>query len=51
MTITVVDPDLSTRLVLRSDVTGTGPSISKPPQGYTVVKTGMSSGAFGKTPT
>lgn len=49
VTITVVDPDLSTRLVLRSDGAQDRTVDISRRKAYTVVKTGMSSGAFGKT--
>jgi uncharacterized protein GlcG (DUF336 family) len=49
VTITVVDPDLSTRLVLRSDGAQDRTVDISRRKAYTVVKTGMTSGEFGKT--
>jgi uncharacterized protein GlcG (DUF336 family) len=49
VTVTVVDADLSTRLVLRSDGAPSQTVDVSRRKAYTVVKTGMSSGEFGKT--
>ncbi len=49
VTVTVLDMDLSTRLVLRSVGAPDRTVEIARRKAYTVVKTGMSSGAFGKT--
>jgi uncharacterized protein GlcG (DUF336 family) len=49
VTVTVVDADLSTRLVLRSEGAPSQTVDFSRRKAYTVVKTGMSSGEFGKT--
>lgn len=49
VTVTVVDADLSTRLVLRSEGAPSQTVDISRRKAYTVVKTGMSSGEFGKT--
>ncbi len=49
VTVTVIDPDLSTRLVLRGDGARDGTVQIGYRKAYTVIKTGMSSGDFGKT--
>lgn len=49
VTVTVVDPDLSTRLVLRSDGAQDRTVDISRRKAYTVVKTGMTSGEFGKS--
>jgi uncharacterized protein GlcG (DUF336 family) len=49
VTVTVLDPDLSTRLVLRGDGAAERTVEISRRKAYTVLKTGMSSGDFGKT--
>jgi uncharacterized protein GlcG (DUF336 family) len=49
VTVTVLDADLSTRLVLRGDGAPARTVEIGRRKAYTVVKTGMSSGEFGKT--
>jgi uncharacterized protein GlcG (DUF336 family) len=49
VTVTVLDADLSTRLVLRSEGAASQTVDISRRKAYTVVKTGMSSGEFGKT--
>lgn len=49
VTVTVFDADLSTRLVLRADGAPDRTVEIARRKAYTVVKTGMSSGEFGKT--
>jgi uncharacterized protein GlcG (DUF336 family) len=49
VTVTVVDADLSTRLVLRGEGAPSETVDFSRRKAYTVVKTGMSSGQFGKT--
>jgi uncharacterized protein GlcG (DUF336 family) len=49
VTVTVFDADLSTRLVLRADGAPDRTVEVARRKAYTVVKTGMSSGEFGKT--
>jgi uncharacterized protein GlcG (DUF336 family) len=49
VTVTVMDPDFSTRLVLRGDGAGDRTVEIARRKAYTVIKTGMSSGEFGKT--
>ena len=49
VTVTVMDPDLSTRVVLRGDGAGDRTVEIGRRKAYTVIKTGMSSGDFGKT--
>jgi uncharacterized protein GlcG (DUF336 family) len=49
VTVTVVDADLSTRLVLRSEGAPVQTVDISRRKAYTVVKTGMTSGEFGKT--
>ena len=49
VTVTVVDADLSTRLVLRGEGAPSQTVEVSRRKAYTVVKTGMSSGEFGKT--
>jgi uncharacterized protein GlcG (DUF336 family) len=49
VTVTILDPDLSTRLVMRSDGARDGTVQIAYRKAYTVIKTGMSSGDFGKT--
>ena len=49
ITVTILDQDLSTRLVLRGDGARDGTVQIGYRKAYTVIKTGMSSGDFGKT--
>jgi uncharacterized protein GlcG (DUF336 family) len=49
VTVMVMDPDFATRLVLRSDAAGARTVEIARRKAYTVIKTGMSSGDFGKT--
>jgi uncharacterized protein GlcG (DUF336 family) len=49
VTVTIMDPDFSTRLVLRGDGAGDRTVEIARRKAYTVIKTGMSSGDFGKT--
>jgi len=49
ITVTILDPDLATRLVLRSDGARDGTVQIGFRKAYTVIKTGMTSGDFGKT--
>jgi uncharacterized protein GlcG (DUF336 family) len=49
VTVTIIDTDLSTRLVLRDDGAGERTVEVGRRKAYTVIKTGMSSGEFGKT--
>ena len=49
VTVTVVDADLSTRLVLRGEGAPSETVDFSRRKAYTVVKTGMSSGQFGKS--
>jgi uncharacterized protein GlcG (DUF336 family) len=49
VTVTVMDPDFSTRVVLRGDGAGDRTVEIGRRKAYTVIKTGMSSGDFGKT--
>jgi uncharacterized protein GlcG (DUF336 family) len=49
VTVTVVDADLSTRLVLRGEGAQSPTVDVSRRKAYTVVKTGMTSGEFGKT--
>jgi uncharacterized protein GlcG (DUF336 family) len=49
VTVTVADADLSTRLVLRGEGAPSQTVDISRRKAYTVVKTGMSSGEFGKT--
>lgn len=49
VTVMIMDPDYSTRLVLRSDAAGARTVEIARRKAYTVLKTGMSSGEFGKT--
>jgi uncharacterized protein GlcG (DUF336 family) len=49
VTVTVMDADFSTRLVLRGDGAGDRTVEIGRRKAYTVIKTGMSSGDFGKT--
>jgi uncharacterized protein GlcG (DUF336 family) len=49
VTVTIVDPDLTTRLVLRADGARDYTVTAGYRKAYTVIKTGMSSGDFGKT--
>jgi uncharacterized protein GlcG (DUF336 family) len=48
-TVMIMDPDFATRLVLRSDTAGARTVEIARRKAYTVIKTGMSSGEFGKT--
>ena len=47
--VTVMDPDLTPRLMLRADGAGKGVVDISRRKAYTVIKTGMSSGDFAKT--
>ncbi len=49
VTVMVMDPDYATRLVLRSDDAAARTVEIARRKAYTVIKTGMSSGEFGKT--
>lgn len=49
ITVTILDADLATRLVLRSDGARDGSVQIGYRKAYTVIKTGMTSGDFGKT--
>jgi uncharacterized protein GlcG (DUF336 family) len=49
VTVTILDPDLSTRIVLRADGAPEGTVQIGYRKAYTVIKTGMSSGEFGKS--
>jgi uncharacterized protein GlcG (DUF336 family) len=49
VTVMIMDPDFATRLVLRSDAAGARTIEIARRKAYTVIKTGMSSGEFGKT--
>jgi uncharacterized protein GlcG (DUF336 family) len=49
VTVTVIDPDFTTRVVLRGDGAGDRTVEIGRRKAYTVIKTGMSSGDFGKT--
>jgi uncharacterized protein GlcG (DUF336 family) len=49
ITVTILDPDLATRLVLRGDGARDGTVQIGYRKAYTVIKTGMTSGDFGKT--
>jgi|SRR5580658_6385499 uncharacterized protein GlcG (DUF336 family) len=49
VTVTILDADLSIRLVLRGDGARNGTVQIAYRKAYTVIKTGMSSGDFGKT--
>jgi uncharacterized protein GlcG (DUF336 family) len=49
VTVMVMDPDYATRLVLRSDDAAARTVEIARRKAYTVLKTGMSSGEFGKT--
>jgi uncharacterized protein GlcG (DUF336 family) len=49
VTVTIMDPDLSTRLVLRGDGAADRTVEIARRKAYTVLKTGMSSGDFGKS--
>jgi len=49
VTVTLMDPDFSTRLVMRADGAGDRTVEIARRKAYTVIKTGMSSGDFGKT--
>jgi uncharacterized protein GlcG (DUF336 family) len=49
VTVMIMDSDYATRLVLRSDAAGARTVEIARRKAYTVVKTGMSSGEFGKT--
>jgi len=49
VTVMVMDPDYATRLVLRSDAAGARTVEIARRKAYTVLKTGMNSGDFGKT--
>jgi len=49
VTVMVMDPDYATRLVLRSDSAAARTVEIARRKAYTVIKTGMSSGEFGKT--
>jgi len=49
VTVTIVEPDLTTRLVLRADGARDFTVTAGYRKAYTVIKTGMSSGDFGKT--
>jgi uncharacterized protein GlcG (DUF336 family) len=49
VTVTVLDADFSTRLVLRGDGAPVGTVDIARRKAYTVIKTGISSGEFGKT--
>jgi len=49
VTVTILDPDLSTRVVLRGDGAPGGTVQIAYRKAYTVIKTGMSSADFGKT--
>ena len=48
-TVMIMDTDFATRLVLRSDTAGARTVEIARRKAYTVIKTGMSSGEFGKT--
>ena len=49
VTVMIMDADLSTRLILRSDAAGARTLEIARRKAYTVIKTGMNSGDFGKT--
>jgi uncharacterized protein GlcG (DUF336 family) len=49
VTVTILDPDLSTRVVLRGDGAPAGTVQIGYRKAYTVIKTGMSSADFGKS--
>jgi uncharacterized protein GlcG (DUF336 family) len=49
VTVMIMDPDMATRLVLRSDAAGARTIDIARRKAYTVIKTGMNSGDFGKT--
>jgi uncharacterized protein GlcG (DUF336 family) len=49
VTVTILDPDLSTRIVLRGDGAPEGTVQIGYRKAYTVIKTGMSSADFGKS--
>jgi uncharacterized protein GlcG (DUF336 family) len=49
VTVTIMDPDLSPRIVLRADGAPAGTVQIAYRKAYTVIKMGMSSGDFGKT--
>jgi uncharacterized protein GlcG (DUF336 family) len=49
VTVTILDPDLSTRIVMRADGAPDRTVQIGYRKAYTVIKTGMSSGEFGKT--
>ena len=49
VTVTIMDPDFSTRLVLRGDGAADRTVEISRRKAYTVIKTGMSSGEFGKS--
>jgi uncharacterized protein GlcG (DUF336 family) len=49
VTVMVMDPDYATRLVLRADAAAARTVEIARRKAYTVIKTGMSSGEFGKT--
>ncbi len=51
VTVTVLDVDLATRVALRGDRAGAGTVQIAYRKAYTVLKTGMSSGDFGKSKT